>query len=75
MLGRIRFTELQLLVVPSLMTVVGLLTIYLASTRDLNWDWRDIWVSLAFMGAVFSISAWLSITGFRGDQVLFSTLR
>jgi cell division protein FtsW (lipid II flippase) len=70
-LGRIRFTELQLLVVPSLMTVVGLLTIYLASTRDLNWDWRDIWVSLAFMGAVFSISGWLSITGFRGDQVLF----
>lgn len=70
-LGRIRFTELQLLVVPTLMTVVGLLTIFLASTRDLNWHWTDIWVSLAFMGAVFGISIWLSAIGFRGDQVLF----
>lgn len=68
---RIRFTELQLLVVPTMMTVVGLLTIYLASTRDLNWDWRDIWVSLAYMGAVFAISLWFTITGFKGDQVLF----
>jgi cell division protein FtsW (lipid II flippase) len=71
MLWRIRFTELQLLIVPSAMTIVGLLTIYLASTRDLDWNWRDIWVSLAFMAAIFLISAWLSAIGFRGDQVLF----
>jgi cell division protein FtsW (lipid II flippase) len=71
MLQRIRFTELQLLIVPSAMTVVGLLTIYLASTRDLQWEWRDIWVSLAYMGAVFFISAWFSVSGFRGDQVIF----
>jgi len=71
MLQRIRFTELQLLIVPSAMTVVGLLTIYLASTRDLEWEWRDIWVSLAFMGAVFFISFWLSAIDFKGDQVLF----
>ncbi|MGH9173972.1 MAG: FtsW/RodA/SpoVE family cell cycle protein, partial [Vicinamibacterales bacterium] len=71
MLQRIRFTELQLLIVPSAMTIVGLLTIYLASTRDLDWRWQDIWISLAFMGAVFFISAWLSATGFKGDQVLF----
>jgi cell division protein FtsW (lipid II flippase) len=71
MLQRIRFTELQLLIVPSAMTIVGLLTIYLASTRDLQWEWRDIWVSLAYMGAVFFISAWFSATGFRGDQVIF----
>lgn len=70
-LHRFRFTELQLLVVPTAMTVVGLLTIFLASTRDLNWDWRDIWVSLAYMAAVFAISLWLSAIGFRGDQVIF----
>jgi cell division protein FtsW (lipid II flippase) len=68
---RVRFTELQLLIVPSAMTVVGLLTIFLASTRDLNWNWRDIWVSLAFMIAVFAISLWLSAIRFRGDQVIF----
>lgn len=71
MAARIRFTELQLLVVPSAMTVVGLLTIYLASTRDLDWDWRDIWVSLAYMAVVFVVSIWFSLTGFDGDQVLF----
>ncbi|HYI16918.1 MAG TPA: FtsW/RodA/SpoVE family cell cycle protein [Thermomicrobiales bacterium] len=71
MFQRIRFTELQLLIVPSAMTIVGLLTIYLASTRDLEWEWRDIWVSLAFMGAVVFISVWLSAIGFKGDQVIF----
>jgi cell division protein FtsW (lipid II flippase) len=68
---RFRFTEFQLLILPSLMTVVGLLTIYLASTRDLDWDWRDIWISLAFMGGVFAISIWFSVSNFRGDQLLF----
>jgi cell division protein FtsW (lipid II flippase) len=57
--------------VPTAMTVVGLLTIYLASTRDLDWDWRDIWVSLAFMGGVFSMSLWFSLRRFQGDQVIF----
>ena len=71
MIRRFRFTEFQLLIVPSVMTVIGLLTIFLTSTRDLNWDWRDIWISLAYMGAVFSMSIWFSITGFRGDQVIF----
>ena len=40
------------------MTIVGLLTIFVTSTRDLNWDWRDIWISLAYMGAVFAMSIW-----------------
>lgn len=71
MIRRFRFTEFQLLIVPSVMTIVGLLTIFVASTRDLNWDWRDIWISLAYMGAVFAMSIWFSITGFRGDQVIF----
>lgn len=71
MIRRFRLTEFQLLIVPSAMTVVGLLTIFVASTRDLNWDWRDIWISLAYMGAVITMSIWFSITGFRGDQVIF----
>ncbi len=71
MTSRVRFTELQLLLVPGLLTVVGLLSIYLASTRDLNWDWRDIWVSLAYVGAVLGLSIWFGIARLRGDQVLF----
>lgn len=71
LIRRFRFTEFQLLIVPCAMTIVGLLTIFLASTRDLNWDWRDIWISLAYMGAVLGMSIWFSITGFRGDQIIF----
>lgn len=68
---RFRFTEFQLLVVPSLMTVVGLLTIFLARTGEATWTWSDIWVSIAYVIMLFSISIWLSMSGFRGDQVLF----
>lgn len=71
MIGRFRFTEFQLLIVPSLATIVGLLTIYVASTGTLDWDWRDIWISIAYMGAVIAISFWFSITKFAGDQILF----
>lgn len=71
MIGRFRLTEFQLLIVPAAMTVVGLLTIFLASTGTLDWDWRDIWISLAFMAAVLVMSIVFSAVGFRGDQVIF----
>ncbi|CAN5642953.1 FtsW/RodA/SpoVE family cell cycle protein [soil metagenome] len=71
MIGRFRFTEFQLLILPSLITIVGLLTIYLASTGTLDWDWRDISISLAFMAAVVTISLVFSITRFAGDQIVF----
>jgi len=70
-LRRFRFTEFQLLVVPSLMAIVGLLTVFLVRAGQVNWTWRDIWVSLAYMVLIFGISVWLSVSGFRGDQVLF----
>ncbi len=53
------------------MTIVGLLTIYLASTDALEWNWREIWVAFAFMGIVLSISLWFSLINVRGDQLLF----
>lgn len=66
----LRFTELELLVAPSLMTVVGLLTIFLAPRKELHWTWTDIWVSLAFVAIVVGISLSFGIAGLRGDQVL-----
>ncbi len=73
MIGRptFRSTELQLLIAPSLMAVVGLLTIFLAPRGTVAWTWSDIWVSLAYVGVVALISLSFSILGFRGDQVLF----
>ena len=66
-----RFTEFQLLVAPSLMAIVGLLTIFVAPRGRVEWSWTDIWVSLAFVGIVFGISLGFGVFGFRGDQVIF----
>ncbi|CAA9546145.1 MAG: FtsW-like cell division membrane protein CA_C0505 [uncultured Thermomicrobiales bacterium] len=65
-----RFTEFQLLVAPGLLTIVGLLTIFLAPRRSLDWSWSDIWVSLAYVGIVAGISLTFGLRGFRGDQTL-----
>ncbi|HET7035269.1 MAG TPA: FtsW/RodA/SpoVE family cell cycle protein [Thermomicrobiaceae bacterium] len=70
-LRRFRLTEFQLLVVPSLMTVVGLLTIFLARTGTTTWTWSDIWISLAYVAFIFAMSIWFSLRGFGGDEVLF----
>ncbi|MDI3341055.1 MAG: FtsW/RodA/SpoVE family cell cycle protein [Sphaerobacter sp.] len=70
-LRRFRFTEFQLLVVPSLMAIVGLLTVFLNRTGSAQWTWSDIWISLAYVVLLFGITGWLSLSGFKGDQVLF----
>ncbi len=73
MIGRptFRSTELQLLIAPSLLAIVGLLTIFLAPRGTVMWTWSDIWVSLAYVGVVTFISLSFSLLGFGGDQVLF----
>lgn len=70
-LRRFRFTEFQLLVVPSLLAIVGLLTIFLTKTHTLVWTWSDISISLVYIALVFLVTIGLSFSGFRGDEVLF----
>ncbi|MGC4107146.1 MAG: FtsW/RodA/SpoVE family cell cycle protein [Thermomicrobiales bacterium] len=65
-----RGTELSLLLYPALLAVVGLVTIVVVPRTQLDWSWRDIWVSLAFAAVVIGMSIAFSIRGFRGDQVL-----
>ncbi len=65
-----RATEFQLLVAPSLLCIVGLLTVFLVPRRDVHWTWNDIWISLAFIGLVYAISLSFGLLGFQGDQVL-----
>ena len=65
-----RLTELQLLIAPALLTIVGLLTIYLAPRSDLLWDWGDLWVSLLYAGLIGGISIAFSLFRFRGDQLV-----
>lgn len=67
----LRLTELRLLVAPSLMAVVGLLTILLVPRGVADWTWSEIVVSLAYVSLVVTISLGFSALGFRGDQQVF----
>lgn len=64
----LRLTELRLLIAPSLMAVVGLLTILLVPRGVVEWTWSEVLVSLAYVSLVVTISLGFSALGFRGDQ-------
>lgn len=66
----LRLTELTLLIPPALLAIVGMLMIFLVPTGQVDWSWNDIWVSLAFAGAMLGMSLTFSIRGFRGDQLI-----
>lgn len=66
----VRFTELQLLVAPSLLMIVGLLTIFLAPRGSSEWTWSDITISLVYIGVMFVISLSFGLFGIRGDETL-----
>ncbi|MDQ3854982.1 MAG: FtsW/RodA/SpoVE family cell cycle protein [Chloroflexota bacterium] len=68
---RLRLTELELLLVPSLLTVSGLLLIVLLERRALEWHWRDVSVSLAFIAALLVVHIYLTVRRRDVDQVLF----
>src|SRR5215204_4043746 len=68
--SRLRLTEFELLVAPSLMAIVGLLTIFLVPKHTLDWKWSDISISFAFVGIILGINVSFSVFGLRGDQVI-----
>jgi cell division protein FtsW (lipid II flippase) len=65
-----RLTELELLVIPALLSAVGLLTILLVRHGEVKWNWRDLQVSFAFIAALALASVGLSLAELRGDQVI-----
>src|SRR5205823_12583230 len=67
---RLRWTEFRLLLVPSLVSVVGMLMVILVPTGKVQWKWTDIWMSFVFIGLLYGIHVWLNITRPRADQVL-----
>ncbi len=67
---RLRWLELQLLVIPAAASLVGLLTIYLARSGRTSWSWADLTVSLVFIAVVFLTHAWFTILRLRSDEVL-----
>lgn len=65
----LRWLELQLLVIPAAVSLIGLLTIALARVGSTRWSWGDLTVSLIFIVAVFATSFWLTLLKVQGDQI------
>lgn len=67
---RLRWTEFRLLVAPSLVSIVGMLTVLLVQTGQTQWQWSDIGTSFVFIGLLYGIHTWLNVTKSHADQVL-----
>jgi cell division protein FtsW (lipid II flippase) len=67
---RLRWTEFRLLLVPSLLSIVGMLMVILVPTGAIQWQWTDIWMSFLFIGLLYGVHVWLNITRPRADQVI-----
>ncbi len=65
-----RWREFRLLLAPSLLSIVGMLMVILVPTGDVQWQWKDIWMSFLFIGLVYGVHAWLNVTRPNADQVL-----
>ena len=67
---RWRWTEFQLLVVPAVISLIGMLIVLAVPAGDLHFNWRDLWMSLLFIGLVYGTHLFLGATNRGADQVL-----
>jgi len=69
--GRVRRAELQLLFLPAVCAILGLLTLVTVRTGVARWGWRDMSVGLVIVIAFYLVSVIFSAMGFSGDEMLF----
>src|SRR5690349_7694363 len=69
-LKRLRLTEIQLLVVPALLAVVGMLTVILVPRQQVQWETKDLWTSFVFIGVMVGAHLALTFGLPRADQLI-----
>jgi len=69
--GRVRRAELQLLFLPAVSAVIGLLILVTVRTGVARWGWQDMSVGLTVVFAFYVVSVLFSAVGFAGDEMLF----
>jgi cell division protein FtsW (lipid II flippase) len=62
---------MQLLFLPAVCAVIGLLILVTVRTGVARWGWQDMSVGLAVVFAFYVVSIFFSAVGFAGDEVLF----
>ncbi len=68
--NRLRLTEMQLLVVPALLVLVGMLMVINVPNQRVGWDAKDLWMFFVFFGLLLATHLILSIWLPRSDQLL-----
>ncbi len=66
----LRWTEFRLLLIPGMLSIVGMLLVILVPTGKMQWQWKDLWMSFLFIGLLFGIHLFLNIAKPHADQVL-----
>ncbi|MDQ6693157.1 MAG: FtsW/RodA/SpoVE family cell cycle protein [Chloroflexota bacterium] len=66
----LRWTEFRLLLIPSILSIVGMLMVILVPTGVVHWEARDLWMSFLFIGLIYGLHMWLNFTKPHADQVL-----
>src|SRR5437868_1060192 len=64
------WATIRLLLIPSILSIVGMLMVILVPTGTIQWHWNDLWMSFLFIGLLYGIHVWLNITKPRADQVI-----
>ncbi|HUS17544.1 MAG TPA: FtsW/RodA/SpoVE family cell cycle protein [Chloroflexia bacterium] len=67
---RWRWTEFQLLIVPAILSLVGMLIVIVVPTGNLSFTWRDLWMSLLFVGLLVATHLVLGAMSRGADQIL-----
>lgn len=62
---------MQLLFLPAVAAVIGLLILVTVRTGVARWGWQDMSVGLTVVFAFYVVSALFSAVGFAGDEMLF----
>ncbi|HVF99494.1 MAG TPA: FtsW/RodA/SpoVE family cell cycle protein [Chloroflexia bacterium] len=66
----LRWTEFRLLLIPSILSIVGMLMVILVPTGAMQWQWKDLWMSFVFIGLLAGLHLYLNVFKPRADQVL-----
>jgi len=73
-LKRLRLTELQLLIVPAALALVGMLMVILVPRQQVQWEVRDLWTSFVFIALIVATHLALSFGLPRADQLILPTI-
>lgn len=66
----LRLTEIQLLIVPALLPVIGMLMVILVPRQQVQWDAKDLWMTFVFFGLIIAAHLTLTFALPRSDQMI-----